>query len=78
VTEELRAECEFAMHVITGQGDVIRAGRSVLYIFAGLGWPGMGLLAMPPFVWFIELGYRFVANHRRFASRFFFRTDHDA
>ncbi|MCO4745342.1 MAG: DUF393 domain-containing protein [Proteobacteria bacterium] len=78
VTDELRAACEFAMHVVTADGEVIRAGRAVLHIFGGLGWPGMGLLALPPLIWFIELGYTFIARNRRLASRFFFRTDHDA
>ena len=65
------------MHVIRADGEVIRAGRSVLYIYGVLGWPGMRVLASRPMVWFVELGYWFVSRNRLLASRVFFRVDHD-
>lgn len=78
MTPEIRAASEFAMHVILPDGEVRRGGRSVLTIFGTLGWPLMGLLACPPFIWAIELGYWFVAKNRMLASRLFFTVDHDS
>lgn len=62
------------MHVIAREGEILRAGRATLFILGELGWGFWArLLARPPFVWFVELGYRIVAGNRYFFSRFMFR-----
>ncbi|MCG8425397.1 MAG: DUF393 domain-containing protein [Proteobacteria bacterium] len=76
LTPELRAACARAIHVVTNDGDIVRAGRAVLYILERCGWRWRArLLALPPLVWLVELGYRVVARNRRSFARFFFRRD---
>ena len=66
------------MHVVLPDGEVLRGGRSVLYVFGKLGWwPLTTPLSWPPMIWFVELGYKVVAKNRLFFSRFFFRVDHE-
>jgi hypothetical protein len=33
------------------------------------------LLALPPFIWAVELGYKLVANNRRFFAEFMFTRE---
>ena len=66
----LRAACAQAVHVITPTGQVLRAGRAVLYILGQLGHPlAARALAVPPLVWGVEVGYWLVARNRRLVSR---------
>lgn len=74
MTPRLREACARAMHVLTAGGETLRAGRASLFILGELGWRRSArLLALPPFVWLVELGYWTVARHRRFFGRFLFR-----
>ena len=58
------------MHVITRDGDVLRAGRATLFVLEALGWrPVARLLSVPPLIWIVELVYRVVASNRRIFSR---------
>ena len=76
MTPSLRAACARALHVITTDGEILTAGRAVMFILRGLGYRTLGTLgATPPFVWFVEIGYRWVANHRRWAAKFLFRRE---
>lgn len=74
MTPALREACGDAVHVVTADGDVIRAGRATLFVLERTGW---GLLARflryPPMIWFVELGYLVVARNRIFFSKFMFR-----
>lgn len=74
MTPEMARACADAVHVVTQEGEVLRAGRAVLF---ALEHTGMGALARlgrwPPFIWFIELGYWVVARNRRLFSRFMFK-----
>ena len=72
MTPELRAACRAAVHVLTADGRVLRAGRATLFILRQLGYP-LGVFTLPPFVWGVELGYQVVARNRRLFSRFMFR-----
>lgn len=75
MTEEIRQACASAVHVVTAEGRVLKAGRACLYILEGLGYaPLARVLGVPPMVWMVELGYRVVASRRRFFSRFPFRS----
>lgn len=73
---ELYAACDRAVHLILPDGTVMRAGRAALCMLEMVGWGRFArLLAWPPFIWFIELGYRVVADNRQFFSRIMFRSE---
>jgi hypothetical protein len=64
------------MHVIQADGTLLRAGRASLFILEELGWGWVArLLALPPLIWLVELGYWIVASNRAFFSRFMFRRE---
>ncbi|HMK71935.1 MAG TPA: hypothetical protein VK454_01275, partial [Myxococcaceae bacterium] len=66
--------CARAVHVVTPEGEVLRAGRASLYVLARIGHPLLArVLAVPPLLWIVELGYWLVARNRQFFSRLMFR-----
>jgi predicted DCC family thiol-disulfide oxidoreductase YuxK len=74
MTPSLFKACARAVHVVRADGGILRGGRAVLFI---LEHTGMGILARvlawPPSVWGVELGYWMVARNRPFFGRFLFR-----
>jgi len=73
MTPELRAACEKSIHVLTGDGRVLRAGRASLFVLVALGHKTTArVLGLPPLIWAVELGYHLVAANRDFFSRFLF------
>ncbi len=50
----------------------------MLFVLERVGW-GYGVVpriaSYPPFIWFVEIGYKVVARNRKFFSRFLFRKD---
>ena len=76
MTAELRQACIQAVHVITSDGEVLRAGRAAMFILRGLGFRRMGAIGgVPPFSWAVELGYWVVARNRKLFARFMFRQE---
>jgi predicted DCC family thiol-disulfide oxidoreductase YuxK len=76
MTPELFAACERAVHVLTPDGRVLRAGRATLYVLERIGWGRLArVLMLPPFIWLVELGYRVVASNRPFFARFLFTRE---
>lgn len=77
MTDELYRACRQAVHVITAEGEILRAGRASMYVLAEIGYPRWLIrpLIQPPLVWFTELGYRFVADNRSFFSKFMFTRE---
>ena len=76
MTPELAAACERAVHLITPEGRMLRAGRAALYILERVGWgPAARLLSLPPFVWAVEAVYWLVARNRGLVSRFLFTRE---
>lgn len=74
MTPELRVACARAVHVLTPEGEVLRAGRACLWILQRIGYPALArVLALPPLVWVVEAGYWLVARNRGLASRVLFR-----
>ena len=70
MTPELAEACRRAVHVITADGQVLRAGRASLFVLGQTGHPILArLLALPPMVWLVELGYTLVARNRSLVSR---------
>lgn len=76
MTPEVFAACPAAVHVVTADGRVLRAGRAVLFIMETLGYRRTArLLGSRPLIPFVEWGYRLVANNRLFFSRFMFTRE---
>jgi predicted DCC family thiol-disulfide oxidoreductase YuxK len=74
MTPALRTATARAVHVITPEGRVLRAGRACLWVLERTGYPLLArLLSLPPLVWGVEVGYWLVARNRRLASRILFR-----
>lgn len=74
ITPELQAASARAVHVLTPEGRVLRAGRACLWVLERTGFPVLArVLALPPLVWAVELGYWLVARNRHLASRVLFR-----
>jgi len=74
MTPELRAACSRAVHVVTAEGTVLRAGRACLWVLERTGHRLLSrALSLPPLVWAVELGYWLVARNRDLASRVLFR-----
>jgi predicted DCC family thiol-disulfide oxidoreductase YuxK len=70
MTPELAAACGKAFHVLTADGQMLRAGRASLFVLGETGHPWLArILGLPPMVWFVELGYVIVARNRAFFSR---------
>ena len=74
---ELYRACQQAVHVITVEGHILKAGRASLFVLAELGYPRwlVDPFTWPPLVWLTEFGYRLVANHRTFFSKFLFTQE---
>jgi predicted DCC family thiol-disulfide oxidoreductase YuxK len=69
MTRELYAACEQAVHVVKADGTTLRGARACLFVLDTLGWTNTRILALPPFIWALDLGYWIVASNRRFFSR---------
>lgn len=68
--------CKRAVHVLLPDGGVLRAGRAALFVLERIGFgPLARLLALPPFIWAVELGYKVVASNRRFFAEFLFTRE---
>lgn len=71
MTPRLYRACRRAVHVVTPEGRVLRAGRAALYLIAASGWPlPARILSLPPLIWLVEIAYRIVAENRPFFGRF--------
>ena len=74
MTPDLRRACARAVHLLTADGELLRAGRACLWVLQRIGYPVLArVLAVPPLVWAVELGYWLVARNRGLASRLLFR-----
>jgi predicted DCC family thiol-disulfide oxidoreductase YuxK len=75
MTPELRQACARAVHLLTPEGRMLRAGRACLWVLERIGYPVLArVLALPPLVWVVEVGYWLVARNRGLASRVLFRS----
>ncbi len=74
MTPQLYAACQKAVHVLTIEGQILKAGRASMFVLEKIGYPRplVRPFAWPPLVWLTELGYRLVAHHRSFFGKFLF------
>ncbi len=75
ITPQLYDACHKAMHVVKSNGEILRAGRAMLFVLNGINWTNGFLpafLSLPPMIWFVEIGYKLIAANRTFFSRFIF------
>jgi hypothetical protein len=53
------------VHVITGDGQVLRPGRASLFVLSHIGYPRLvRLLSLRLWVWLVELSYGLVARQQ--------------
>jgi predicted DCC family thiol-disulfide oxidoreductase YuxK len=75
LTPALRRACARAVHVITADGETLRAGRACLFVLDAIGYHRTArLLRLPPLIWAVEGGYRLVARYRGPLGRLLFRN----
>lgn len=73
MTPELAAACQTAVHVLTADGQTLRAGRAALFLAERIGFGFLArIAALPPFIYLVEWGYQFVASRRYFFSKLLF------
>lgn len=78
MTPEIFSACEHAIHVVTKDGTVLKAGRATLFILEHIGWGWFArFCSYPPLVWLVELDYWIFAHSRPFFALFLFRKEHD-
>jgi hypothetical protein len=74
MTDALASRCARAVHVITSEGQVLRAGRASLYVLDAIGWKlTASLLSRRPLIWLVEGGYWLVARNRGLLQHLPFR-----
>ena len=76
MTPALSAACVRAIHVVTADGRVLRAGRAILFILDQIGYHRFArLFSHRLLLWAAELGYWIVARNRPLFGRFLFRRE---
>lgn len=71
MTPALFQACARALHVITPDGRILRAGRACAYILGAIGFTRTArLMTLAPVRPFVELGYWLVARNRHLLTRF--------
>ena len=74
MTDELRLRAARSVQVVTPEGRYLETAEACLYVLSALGKrTAARILGVPPMVWFLELGYRLIANNRPLVSRFMSR-----
>ena len=72
----LKESCSHSVHVIKTDGEVIRAGRAMMFCGTFTRFGGWARIALwPIFLPFIELGYKFIAANRMLVSKVLFKTE---
>lgn len=75
ISPQLRQACQSAVHVIKSDGEILKAGRAVLFCAQFTRWHQLARMGQwPIFLPFIELGYALVAKNRMFFSKILFRA----
>lgn len=70
MTPALRAACARAAHVLTADGDLLRAGRAMTFVLARTGFARTArLMSVVPITSLVELGYWSVARTRHWVGQ---------
>lgn len=73
ISDELRAACQNAVHVVKSNGEILRGGRAVLFCGTQTRWHQLARIALwPVFLPFVEIGYAIVAKNRGLFSKVLF------
>ncbi|NCO33094.1 MAG: hypothetical protein AUJ92_15425 [Armatimonadetes bacterium CG2_30_59_28] len=73
MSDALYQSCSKAVHVVTSEGSVLRAGLACLFVIEHLGWGRIARrLRSPPMIGLVEVCYRIVAQNRRLFSHILF------
>ncbi len=76
ISDELRAACQKAVHVVKNDGEILRGGRAVLFCGTQTRWHQLARIALwPMFLPFVEVGYAFIAKNRAIFSKFLFTSE---
>jgi predicted DCC family thiol-disulfide oxidoreductase YuxK len=77
MTPQLYEASQKAVHVITADDRIIKAGRAAMFVLEEIGYPRWLVrpFTWPPLIWFTELGYWIVARNRPFFSKFLFTQE---
>ena len=77
MSPELAMNCEKAVHVVKSDGEILRAGQAVLFMLGEIGYCLLvTILRLPPFIWGVELLYKFVASNRPWLAHIMFRKEY--
>jgi predicted DCC family thiol-disulfide oxidoreductase YuxK len=75
ISDELRRACQDAVHVVKSDGEVLKAGRAMLFCGQFTRWHQLARIGQwPIFLPFVELGYALVAKNRLLFSKILFRS----
>ena len=77
MNDVLYEECKKSIYVVTREGKMLNRGRAVIHIFSAIGYGWMKLALVPPLIYFVDIGYMFVARNRRFFSKFLFTEERE-
>jgi predicted DCC family thiol-disulfide oxidoreductase YuxK len=73
ISPQLRAQCQKAVHVIKSDGEILRAGRAMLFCGEQTRWHQLTRIAgWKIFVPFVEMGYALIAKNRHIVSKWLF------
>lgn len=73
ISPQLRAACQESVHVIQTNGEILKAGRAMLFCLRFTRWHRLARIGEWPLILpFIEIGYAWVARHRGLVSRWIF------
>lgn len=76
ISEELRAACQNAVHVLKSDGEILRAGRAILFCGTQTKWNRLARIGLwPVFLPFVEVGYALVARNRGLFSKWLFTRE---
>lgn len=76
VDDALRARCRDALYVLPVEGEPLHSARALLYVGRRIGFGWITWLGwIPPILWGLELGYRYMARNRKLFARYLFRSE---
>ena len=73
MNDGLRSRAVTEVIVVRATGETLGGAAAVMYVLSHTGWGWFArLLAYPPFIWVLNVGYRLVAKNRNTVSKALF------